>query len=206
MRSLRLTESDFARAATVLFLRGFLLAGLAAVAVRWPEVTLLTSMGTAGAIVGILGVFELAVAVFSGSSRMTRGLLFMHAYLSLTFAGVSLAVRFTSPGMTVALIALWLLLHAVLAVAVARVVPATRGRALLVAWAAANLVCALVVVAAPWRNMLTVLYVGAVYVWSYGVVQVSVAMWIRRHHPGTPGTRDVAQSPIRGPSYVGRGT
>lgn len=171
---------DLGRVSVVLYLRGFALLGLAAVAIRWPDETLLNAMVTAGVVVGVLGVCELAVTGLSAATRATKGLISMHAALSIAFGVVSLASLAAPLSVTMRLVGAWLLIHAVIALAIASRVTSSRfARALLMSWSALNVAAALAVTAYTGATLAVLMYTGAAYAAVYGVLQIATARWIR---------------------------
>ena len=174
------SQRDLERVSIVLYLRGFVLLGLAAVAVRWPDDTLFQAMLTAGVVVGVLGACELLVAGLSTAVRATKGLITTHAVLSIAFGLVSLAAQVTSLEITMRLIGGWLLVHSVIALALAsRVTPSGFARPLLLAWSALNVAAAFIVMTHEGTTLLMLMYTGAAYAAAYGVVQIATARWIR---------------------------
>ena len=63
---------ELSRASFVLLLRGFFLIVLGAVAVWWPEQTLLLAIVISGGIAGSLGIFEVATAAASEMLQIGR--------------------------------------------------------------------------------------------------------------------------------------
>lgn len=163
-----------------LYVRGFLLLAAAAIAIRWPDKTLLGMTAVAGGVVAALGVFEYAIVSASNASRRTKGLVALHALMSVAFGALAIAARFAAPDTTRDFAAVWLLLQSALVLAVARHVPsAGHARGVLLAWSAANVVCAFVVAAHPVMPLPGLLYIGAAYTAVYGVIQIAAALWIR---------------------------
>jgi uncharacterized membrane protein HdeD (DUF308 family) len=175
-----LTRSDWARISLVLYLRGFLLLGLSAVAVRWPRETLFDAMVTAGGVMGVLGLLELLLAAVTHVGRQTRTLMVVHAALAVTFGVVAITASMAAASTTIQVIAVWLLLHAVVALALASRMPTMPDRRALVTWSVVNLACSFVVVAFPTLPPAELLYLGAAYAAVYAILQIGVALWIRR--------------------------
>ena len=173
---------DLSRASVVLFFRGFLLLMLASIAVRWPEETLVNAVVTAGGVVSLLGVLEIVVALLTHARRATRSLIVGHALLSIAFGAVAVAASVASVRMTVAAATVWLLLHAAFALALMHATPPVGvARFAVFGWVGANLVGAMLVMTYSRPTVVPLLYYGALYAWAYGFVQISVAMWLRRH-------------------------
>jgi uncharacterized membrane protein HdeD (DUF308 family) len=176
-----LSRSNLLRISTVLYLRGFLLLGCAAVAVRWPQDTLREAMVTAGGVVGVLGLFELIVAAAARVVRDTKTLMLTHAALSMSFGVVAITALTASADTTMRMVAVWLLLHAIVALGLASRMSTTLGaRRALAAWSAVNLLCAFVVVTFPTIPPAGLLYLGAGYAAVYAIIQIGVALWIKR--------------------------
>lgn len=182
MRTTSVPSTELSHASLVLFVRGFAVLLLASIAVRWPEETLLGAMVTASSVVAVLGVFELAFAVVSNATRGTRSMMILHALLSISFGAVTASALYDDVETTVSLAASWLLLHAVVTLAMLTITPAIgRVRAAIAFWAALNLTASFIVAVYSRADVLPLLYLGAVYAWLYGVVQIAVALWIRHH-------------------------
>jgi hypothetical protein len=177
-----LPATDLPRISLVLFVRGFVLLALAAVAVRWPEETLVDAMVTAGAVVGFLAVFELTLALLSAARRDTKALMVLHALMSIAFAGIAISARFAATCTTTALASTWLVLQAALSLTLIPLAGAVRGgRSALFAWSAFNLACGLFAATYSCATVEWLLYLGAVYSAGYGMTQIAVSLWIRRH-------------------------
>jgi hypothetical protein len=173
--------SEVRRVSLVLYVRGFVLLALAAIALRWPDDVLFGAMLTAGVLVGALGVFELGVAGVAEASPETKRLMALHALVSIGFGAVALAAGLVPLATTVRLIAGWLLLHSVVTLAIAnRVSTPRRARLLLLFAAAVNVVCALGILTYTPITFATLMYVGAGYAAAYGVAQIGTARWIWR--------------------------
>ena len=173
---------DLSRASLILFVRGFLLVMLASVAIRWPEETLLNAVVVGGVVLAAIGVIEIPFALLSHVRRSTRALLLAHAILSIAFGAVGAAAHAASVEMTVATSAIWLLLQALFALALLHVTPrAGSARFTVFGWLAANVVAAMLLMTYARATITPLLYYGALYAWGYGALQVSVALWIRRH-------------------------
>jgi hypothetical protein len=173
---------ELSRAAAVLFVRGFLLVMLASVAVRWPEETLITAVGTAGLVLAALGLIEIPVAIVSHVRGSTRTLMLAHAILSIAFGAVGTAASVASVEMTVAASTIWLLLQAVFALGLLHVTPQPGlSRLPVFGWVAVNVVLAMLVMTYRRNSIAPLLYAGTLYAWAYGAVQIGVALWIRRH-------------------------
>jgi hypothetical protein len=74
-----------------LYVRGFLLLAVSAIAIRWPEETLLGMTAVAGGLVALFGVIEHAMVIGSDASARLKGLVSLHAFLSLFVGAVAIA-------------------------------------------------------------------------------------------------------------------
>lgn len=175
-----LTERDLGRVSVVLYLRGFALLALAAVAIRWPDEVLYNAMLTAGVVVGVLGVCELALVAVSSTVASAKGLMMVHACLSIAFGALALMARTATLATSMRMIGAWLLMQAIVALAIAaRVKSAGLARPLLVAWSAVNVAASFLVLTYAWMTLVALMYIGAGYAAAYGVVQIATARWIR---------------------------
>jgi uncharacterized membrane protein HdeD (DUF308 family) len=173
---------ELSRASLLLFLRGFLLVLFASVAIRWPEETLVTALTTAGVVVATLGVIEIGLAMVTATRRANRALMVAHAILSLGFGAVALSVGVYAVSTTIYLTLAWLLLQAAFALLLLHITPQVGPAKLAVfGWVSTNVVSAMLLMANVHASLTELLYFAALYAWAYGVAQISVALWIRRH-------------------------
>ena len=169
------------RFAASLIVRGTLLVFLAVAAIGWPDNALVIAMLVAAAVLGVLGAYEMVLAVRTRSATpgwmvpMASGAACVSfAILTLVFPGMTL-------GLTLLLVAVWLVLYAALTGALALAVwPMPRTRNALLGWTLLNLVLAVAAVTMPSATIFTLLYVGAGYALAFGALQVASGVWIRR--------------------------
>ena len=170
--------------ARLLYLRGFLLIAAGAIAVRWPSETLASMLVAAGATTAILGLLELVCAVAIQRMAYHRYLAVLHAAVAMGFGAIALAAATLDVATLVSLCATWLVLHAILLLAIATETPRDdHARAAVLSWAAANVLFALAIAAGNPPSGVALEYPGALYAWAYGVALVVAGVWMRRHLP-----------------------
>src|SRR4051812_4470236 len=153
---------ETSRFATSLIVRGTLLAFLGIAAIGWPDDALVIAMVVAAVMLAVLGAYEMLLAVRTRAVTpgwmvpMASGAACVSfAILTLVFPGVAL-------GVTLLLVAVWLVLYASLTGALALAVwPMPRTRNALLGWTLLNLVLAVAAVSMPSATIFTLLYVGA---------------------------------------------
>ncbi len=172
---------ETSRFSASLLTRGILMVFLGITAISWPDQVLAGAMLTAAVLLAVFGLFEMAIAL--RARKATRGWMVPmsngaacvgFALLTLVFPGLSL-------GLTLALVALWLMLYAALTGALALALwPMRRTRLALLGWTLLNVSLAVAAIAAPQTTIFTLLYVGAGYAVAFGALQVISGLWIRR--------------------------
>ena len=169
------------RFSATLLARGVLLVFLGIAAISWPDRVLVGAMITAAAALALLGLFEMVIAL--RTRKATRGwiLPMSNGAACVGFALLTLAFPGLSLGLTLALVAVWLMLYASLTGALALALwPMRRTRLTLLAWTLFNASLAAAAITAPQTTIFTLLYVGAGYSVAFGALQVASGMWIRR--------------------------
>jgi hypothetical protein len=176
-------SAELSRTSVVLFVRGGLLIALAAVAVRWPEETLLLAMVAAGAVAGTLGLIEVAGASVSKTLLSSRIFYLGHGLIFVGFGVLTATVSVATVPAATWLIVAWLLLHVTYAfLLAARLSYLPRVRNGLSLWGTINLGCALAVSYLPAPPTILALYLwGALYVVALGIVEVVAGAWINKH-------------------------
>jgi hypothetical protein len=172
---------EMSRLSFVLFLRGMFLILLSAVAIRWPEPTLLIAMVAAGGVVGSLGVFEVAAASVSETLPSTRVFLLGHGLVSVAFGVLTATIPVVSVPAATTLSLVWLLLYLTYTLLLtARLWYRHRVREALLLWSVITATCAVAIAffSPPTANAL--LYAGALYSGMLGVAQLVAAAWIHR--------------------------
>jgi uncharacterized membrane protein HdeD (DUF308 family) len=172
---------ETSRFATSLIVRGTLLAFLGIAAIGWPDDALVVAMVVAAVLLGVLGAYEMLIAVRTRATTpgwmvpMASGAACVSfAILTLVFPGLAL-------GVTLLLVAVWLVLYASLTGALALAVwPMPRTRNALLGWTLLNVALAVAAVSMPRATIFTLLYVGAGYALAFGALQVASGVWIRR--------------------------
>jgi uncharacterized membrane protein HdeD (DUF308 family) len=175
---------ELSRLAFVLFVRGAFLVLLGAVAIRWPEHTLLLSMVAAGGILGCFGLFEVLAASVSGTLPSTKLFLVGHGILSVALGGIAVALLVAGPQraalMSIAFLVAYGMYSLVLAVRL-QFVP--RAREAVFGWGIFNLACAAVLASVEPSRTSELLYAAAFYAAVLGLFQLFAALWIRRGRP-----------------------
>jgi uncharacterized membrane protein HdeD (DUF308 family) len=173
---------ELSRTSFVLLLRGFFLIVLGAVAVRWPEQTLVLAIVAAGGIAGTLGIFEVATAAATEMLPSSRMFYLGHGLVFVAFGVLSASVHVATVSVATTLAIIWLTLYVAYALLLAaRVWYLSPARAGLLAWAFINTACAIATARFPARTTVGLLYWGALYVAVLGVAQVVAGTWIKRH-------------------------
>ena len=173
------TSTEKNRLAAIMYVRGFVVLALGAIGLRWPQSTLEMVIVMAGAIVTLLGVAEMLVASRSHADKPVKSLLLYVAAVSIAFGAVSLAVSFAMPKTAVAALAVWLVANATVSLMVAAVMSRANDRRVLLGWSAINLLAALVAAALSASAFYGLLYAGAAYAASYGVLQIGAGLRLR---------------------------
>lgn len=172
---------EMSRLSFVLSLRGVFLILLSAVAIRWPEPTLLIAMVLAGGVVGSLGIFEVAAASVSEALPSTRVFLLGHGLVSVAFGVLTATIPVVSMPAATALSLLWLLLYLTYTLLLtARLWYRHRVREALLLWSAITATCAVALAFFSLPTVNALLYAGALYSGILGVAQLVAAAWIHR--------------------------
>lgn len=172
---------ETSRFATSLIVRGTLLAFLGIAAIGWPDDVLVIAMLVAAALLGVLGAYEMLLAVRTRSATPGWMVPMASGSACVSFAILTLVLPGLALDVTLLLVAVWLLLYASLTGALALAVwPMPRTRNALLGWTLLNVVLAVAAVTMPSATIFTLLYVGAGYALAFGALQVASGMWIRR--------------------------
>ncbi len=189
-------ELDFERLSFTLLLRGAFAIPLAAVAIRWPEPTLVLAMVAAGGVIGTFGIFELAAGLMSGTLPSTRWFFVGHGVASIAFGVLSASIPVASAQGALALSTGWLALNASFTLLLTvRRWEHWRERLAILAWSLMNVACAVGLVLAPPPSTFALLYALALYTFMLGIVQLVAAAWI---HSASV-RRSAAARPANGP-------
>lgn len=172
-------SSEQSRLAAVMYVRGFSVLALGAIAIRWPQSFLWIAIGLAGAIVTLLGIVEITLAARSPADRAVTSLLRYVAMVSIAFGLVSFAAILATPAIAVAALSTWLLAQATVSVMVGAGVKRPADRRALLTWAGINLVAAVMVAVLSTDTFYGLLYAGAGYTALYGVVQIVAGLRLR---------------------------
>lgn len=172
-------SSEQSRLAAVMYVRGFTVLALGAIAIRWPQSGLWIAIGLAGAIVTLLGIVEVALAFRSKADKTVASLLRYIGMVSLGFGLVSFAAIQATPAIAIAALATWLVAQATVSLMAGAVVKRPTDRHALVTWAGINLAAALVVAIASADTLYGLLYAGAGYTALYGVIQIAAGLRLR---------------------------
>jgi uncharacterized membrane protein HdeD (DUF308 family) len=174
-------ELDLQRLSFTLLLRGAFVIPLAAVAIRWPESTLVLTMVVAGGVIGTFGIFELAAGLVSGTLPSTRWFFLGHGVVSIAFGVLTASIPVATSELALALSTGWLAFNAFFCLLLAaRRWPDWRERLAILTWSLTNVVCAVALLLAPQPTTLGLLYALALYTFMLGVVQLAAAAWIHR--------------------------
>lgn len=169
------------RFSTSLLTRGSLMVFLGITAVSWPDRALVGAMFIAAGLLALFGLFEMIIAM--RTRRTTPGWMvpMANGAACVGFALLTLVLPGLSFGLTLAFVALWLILYAALTGALALALwPMRRTRIALLAWTLLNVSLAFAAITAPHATIVTLLYVGAGYAIAFGALQVISGLWIRR--------------------------
>ena len=172
---------ETSRFSATLVARGILLVFLGITAISWPDRLLVGAMMTAAVLLLLFGLAEMTIAL--RARKTTRGwiLPMSNGAACVGFALLTFAFPGFSLGLTLALVAVWLMLYAALTFALALALwPMRRTRLVLLAWTLLNVSLAGAAVFAPGTTIFTLLYVGAGYAVAFGALQVGSGMWMRR--------------------------
>lgn len=165
----------------LLFWRGMLALATALVAVRWPQETLIFALVAAGAVFGVMGLFDVVLAL-----RMRRGysawwVALVHGLACTAFGVVTLVVPGVALAIAVGIASAWLVVYGAVALIVAWRMRRNQLRwRSVAAWGALNLAFAVSVLAYPRLTITVLLYAGAAYAALLGLVQVGASMRLRR--------------------------
>src|SRR5688572_20416649 len=181
---MRNTERDRDRLATALLIRGLVLLGLAAIALRWPDPLLVGTMRLMGAMALVLGIVELGMALAARALPSTRWFRIGHALASIGFgalAGVVPLVPLVPLDQALTLTMLWLSLYAAfLFLLAARLWFFRRMRDALILWASVNVIAVILCANTAPATIETLLLVGALYTTAMGAVTIVAGRWMRR--------------------------
>lgn len=171
---------DAARFSAALYLKGALMLVGGAVALRWPDETLVMAMMFAGSLLALVAIYEILLSIHA--RRETRGWLLALADGSLALGLAVLTITLTAIPLrlTLLLSAGWLAATAVVAGVLALALwPMPRTRVALSPWAAVNVALAVMAVAYS-ADIFMLLYAGAAYAIVYGLFHLATASWMRR--------------------------
>ena len=178
---MRNTERDFDRLATVLLIRGLVLLGLAAIALRWPDPLLVGTMRLMGAMALVLGIVELGMALAARALPSTRWFRIGHALTSIGFGALAPVVILVPLGQALGLTMLWLSLYAAyLVLLAARLWFFRRMRDALILWASVHVITVILCATTAPATIETLLLVGALYTTAMGAVTILAGRWMRR--------------------------
>lgn len=168
----------------LLFWRGMLALATALVAVRWPQETLIFALVAAGAVFGIMGLFDTVIALRIRRAYHAWWVALIHGLACTAFGIVTLAVPGVALALAVGIAAGWLVVYGAVALLVAWRMRRNHLRWRSVAlWGAMNVVFAALVLTYPRLTITVLLYAGAAYAALLGLVQVGAAMRLRRIAP-----------------------
>lgn len=189
-------EIDLGRVWFTLLSRGALAIPLAAVAIRWPEPTLVLAMVAAGGVIGTFGIIELAAGLVSGTLPSTRWFFLGHGVVSIAFGALTASIPVASIQMALALSTGWLALNAGFDLLLAvRRWERRRERLSILAWSFVNAACALALWLSPPRSTFALLYAAAFYTCMLGIAQLVAAAWIHSASARRSAAARAADSP-----------
>lgn len=174
-------DPKFERLSTVLLVRGFALLAFAAIAVRWPEQSLLDAVRYAGGIAVFLGVVELGMSLAGHALLSVRAFRVGHALTSVTFGAVAAMARDLPVDQALIVATVWLGGYtALLLLLSARLWYFRRMHNGLLLWSAVNVAAIAGCVNLQGETRVSLLLGGALYTAALGVVTIVAARWMRR--------------------------
>ena len=174
-------SQELSRLAFALFVRGVLLVVLGALAIRWPNHSLLFGMIVAGGVIGSIGIFEVATAAVSRALPSTRLFYIGHGLVSIGLGAITATIPVAQLGTAVVMCIVFVLAYGMFSlVLAARLQFVRRARDATLVWALFNVACALLLSLSRITDVTDLMYGGALYGALLGLLQLVAAVWIHR--------------------------
>jgi len=176
------TTREMRRLSHTILWRGAVLVALGIGAVLWSEAYLIAAMLAAGLVCTLSGLYEISIAI-SMRRQTTRWWLILADGLAFIVFGM-LSVGTPAVMLRLALMAVtgWFLFYAGIAWSTAALFwSITRIRWPLIAWGCLNVGLGMLAVLYPAATILMLLFFGAVYAAMFGIWEMAVGLWLRRH-------------------------
>jgi uncharacterized membrane protein HdeD (DUF308 family) len=152
---------------------------LGAAALVWPEQTLVGSLIAVGMLTGLVGLYEVSVALSIRTKSSHWWLVLGQGLASLAFGVLTVGGPVLALRVVMTVIAMWLLAYGGIAFAAASLAGGLRTvRAGLIAWGVLDVLLALLAITYPRVTVFWLLFFGAAYALIYGAWQLIAGAWL----------------------------